>query len=124
MHSDATTSYVPEDFDGFLLDAIPLRDGVWSLYGIDDDRKIAAWSRPHVERCVERLRESRARVRVSEWALGDVTTRGHVACIAKAALTLATARAELAEWESRARVFEAARLTDPMAPSVSPFTLE
>ena len=42
----SATPTVPEDFDGFLLDFIPVHDGIWSLSGIDDDRPIAAWSGP------------------------------------------------------------------------------
>ena len=53
MQSETTT--VPEDFDGFLVDYIPVHDGIWSLYGIDDDRPVAMWSRPHAERYAQRL---------------------------------------------------------------------
>jgi len=105
--SDTTT--VPEDFDGFLLDSIPLHDGVWSLYGIDDDRAVAAWSRPHAERYDQRLRESTAREKIAEWALGDVTAKNLPACITKAEVTLATARAERAMWAERLRVIYAAK---------------
>ncbi|WP_411278556.1 hypothetical protein [Gemmatimonas sp.] len=102
--NDTTT--VPEDFDGFLLDSIPVHDGVWSLYGIDDDRPVAVWSRPHAERYDQRLREAAARETVAEWALGDVVAKNLPACITKAESTLATARAERALWAERLRVIE------------------
>ena len=105
--NDMTT--VPEDFDGFLLDSIPVHDGVWSLYGIDDDRPVAAWSRPHAERYDQRLREATAREKIAEWALGDVTAKNLPACIAKAEATLAIARAERTLWTERLRVIYAAR---------------
>ncbi|WP_310570220.1 hypothetical protein [Gemmatimonas sp.] len=103
MHSTTT---VPEDFDGFLLDSIPVHDGIWSLYGIDDDRPIAMWSRPHAERYDQRLREASAREQIAEWALGDVTAKGLPACITKAEETLASARAERALWAERVRVIQ------------------
>jgi hypothetical protein len=106
MHS-ATT--VPEDFDGFLLDYIPVHDGIWSLYGIDDDRPLAAWSRPHAERYTQRLAEATAREKIAEWALGDVTAKNLPACITKADATLATARAERAMWAERLRVMNSFR---------------
>ena len=105
--NDTTTA--PADFDGFLLDFIPLHDGVWSLCGIDDDRPVAMWSRPHAERYDQRLRESTAREKIAEWALGDVTAKNLPACITKAEVTLATARAERAMWAERLRVIYAAK---------------
>jgi hypothetical protein len=107
MHSATTT--VPEDFDGFLLDYIPVHDGIWSLYGIDDDRPLAAWSRPHAERYTQRLAEATAREKIAEWALGDVTAKNLPACITKADATLATARAERAMWAERLRVMNSFR---------------
>lgn len=100
----SATPTVPEDFDGFFLDFIPVHDGIWSLSGIDDDRPIAAWSRPHAERYDQRLTEATAREKVAEWALGDVTTKNLPACIAKAEATLAAARAARAMWAERLRV--------------------
>lgn len=105
---NATTT-VPEDFDGFLLDFIPVHDGIWSLSGIDDDRPIAAWSRPHAERYDQRLTEATAREKVAEWALGDVTAKNLPACIAMAEATLATARAARAMWAERLRVVNSFR---------------
>ncbi len=107
MQSETTT--VPEDFDGFLLDYIPVHDGIWSLYGIDDDRPVAAWSRPHAERYEQRLREATAREKIAEWALGDVTARNLPACMAKAEATLATARLATALWAERLRVVNSFR---------------
>jgi hypothetical protein len=105
---NATTT-VPEDFDGFLLDFIPVHDGIWSLYGIDDDRPVAAWSRAHAERYEQRLQEATAREKVAAWALGDVTAKNLPACVAKAEVTLATARAERAMWAERLRVVNSFR---------------
>lgn len=107
LMNDTTTA--PEDFDGFLLDFIPLHDGVWSLTGIDDDRPVAMWSRPHAERYDQRLREATAREKAAEWALGDVTAKNLPACITKAETTLAIARAERALWAERVRVIYAAK---------------
>ncbi|NCW45978.1 MAG: hypothetical protein EBV77_11050 [Gemmatimonadaceae bacterium] len=47
MHSTDASASIPDDFDGFLLDAIPITDGIWSLYGIDDDQPVDAWSSFH-----------------------------------------------------------------------------
>ncbi len=102
MHPASTT--VPEDFDGFLLDYIPVTDGIWSLYGIDDDRPVAMWSRAHAERYAERLTVATERERIAEWALNDVTAKNNAACISKAETSLATARAERAMWAERLRV--------------------
>lgn len=107
MHPASTT--VPEDFDGFLLDFIPLNDGVWSLYGIDDDRPVAAWSRYHAERYAARVTEATAREKISEWALADVTAKNIPAAMVKATQTLAVARAATALWTERLRVVNSFR---------------
>ena len=107
MHSTSTT--VPEDFDGFLLDSIPVHDGVWSLSGIDDDRPLSAWSRPHAARYAQRLGEATAREAAAVWALDDVTARNLPACIAKAEEQLAAARADRAKWAECLRVIETYR---------------
>lgn len=104
-----TTPNVPEDIDGFVLDSIPVHDGVWSLAGIDDDRPVAAWSRPHAERYTQRLQEATDRERAAEWALADVTAKQLPACVTKAEETLAAARADRAYWAERVRVIYAAK---------------
>lgn len=109
LHTSEAAHSIPDDFDGFLLDAIPTTDGIWSLYGIDDDRPMAAWSSYHATRCVEQLPIARARVKAAEWALADVQARGLAACIAKAGAHLARVRAELSDWEAQAHRLEAAR---------------
>lgn len=109
MTSTDVSVSIPDDLDGFVLDSIPTNDGVWALYGIDDDRPIDAWSSYHATRCVEQLAISRARVKAAEWALADVQARGIVPCIAKAGAHLARARAELADWEAQARRIESHR---------------
>lgn len=107
MHSASTT--VPEDFDGFLLDSITVNDGIWGLYGIDDDRPVAMWSRAHADRYAERLTVATEREKIAEWALGDVTARNNPACVTKAEVALATARAERAMWAERLRVVNSFR---------------
>ena len=109
MHSADHSPVIPSDFDEFLLDAIPTNDGIWALYGIDDDRPMAAWSSDHAARCVSQLATARSRVKVAEWALADVQARGLDRCVAKAGAHLARTRAELAEWEAQGRRLEAAR---------------
>ena len=111
MHSTDASVSIPEDIDGFLLDAIPTNDGIWSLYGFDDDRPMDAWSSFHATRCVEQLAIARARVKAAEWALADVQARGIAPCIAKAGAHLARARAELASWEAQGRRLESHRTT-------------
>jgi len=115
MHSTDASASIPDDFDGFLLDAIPVTDGIWSLYGIDDDQPVDAWSSFHATRCVEQLAIARARVKAAEWALADVQARGITACVAKAAAHLTRTRAELAEWEARGRRLESHRQTTDWA---------
>lgn len=109
MNSSDVSLSLPEDLDGFVLDSIPVNDGVWALYGIDDDRPVDAWSSFHAARCVDQLAISQARVKAAEWALADVQARGIVPCIAKANAHLAHARAELAGWEAQARRLESHR---------------
>lgn len=101
--------HVPDDIDEILLDGIPLNDGLWALAGIDDDRAVHMWSSAHATRAVEQLAIARNRVKVAEWALADVQGRNLAACVAKAGAALARARNELAEWEYKARLQEAAR---------------
>ena len=86
-----------------------MHDGIWSLSGIDDDRPVAAWSRPHAERYAQRLAEATSREKVAEWALGDVTAKHLPASIALAEATLATARAARAMWAERLRVVNSFR---------------
>lgn len=112
------------DIDAILLDSFTTHDGIWGLYGIDDDRPVAMWSGFHAVRCVERLAQSRSRVAVAEWALADVTRRGATSCIAGAAATLAEARADHATWVAQAHRLEAARRITPTAPRESPFGME
>lgn len=101
--------HVPDDIDEILLDGIPLNDGLWALAGIDDDRAVSLWSSYHATRAVAQLVIARNRVKVAEWTLADVQGRNLPACVAKAAAALARARHELAEWEHKARLQEAAR---------------
>jgi len=101
--------HVPDDIDEILLDGIPLNDGVWALAGIDDDRAVHMWSSYHATRAVQQLAIARNRVKAAEWALADVQGRNLPACVATAGAALARARHELAEWEHKARLQEAAR---------------
>lgn len=109
LHSPDVSLSLPDDLDGFVLDSIPVNDGIWALYGIDDDRPIDAWSSYHATRCVEQLAIARARVKAAEWVLADVQARGIASCIAKAGAHLARSRAELADWEAQGRRLEAHR---------------
>jgi hypothetical protein len=111
MELSENSPVIPSDFDGFLLDSIPTNDGIWALYGFDDDRPMAAWSSYHATRCVDQLVIARSRVKTAEWALADVSAKGLVSCIAKAGAHLARTRAELSEWQAQARRLEAARQT-------------
>ena len=98
------------DIDGWLLDFIPTTDGIWSLYGFDDDRPMAAWSGPHYERAIAQCAVARDRVTTAEWTLNDVRTRGaQAAVIAKAEQWLADTQAELAAWTAQRNRLEAAR---------------
>ncbi len=109
------------DIDSIIVETMTDHDGILGFIGFDDDRPVSVWSSYHADRCVIRLREARARVQVATWALGDVTTRGAVDCIANAHATLSAAQTELAVWEAQARRLEAARVKDTYAPKVSPF---
>lgn len=115
MDSTEGSRSIPSDFDGIVLDSIPTNDGIWALYGIDDDRAVWAWSSHHATRCVEQLAIARDRVRIAEWTLADVQRRGLTGATAKAAAHAARARADLADWEAKARQLEAHRKTTSWA---------
>jgi len=102
--------FVMADIDGWLLEFVPTADGIWSLYGIDDDRPMAAWSGHHYTRALEASAIARSRVAVAEWTVNDVTTRGAGAgVVANAQATLAVAQAELAAWSAQASRLAALR---------------
>ncbi len=109
------------DIDSIIVETMSVHDGVLGFIGFDDDRPVSLWSSYHADRCVVRLREARARLKVAEWAVNDVTTRGASHCIARAQWTLDGAKADLAVWEGQAARLEAARRVDSYAPKVSPF---
>lgn len=115
MDTAETTLTLPNDIDGFVLEAIPVNDGIWALAGIDDDRPVSAWSRYHAARCVEQLAIARNRVAAAEWALADVQRRGLAAAVARAGAHVARTRAELGEWEAKARRLESYRQVTPGA---------
>jgi hypothetical protein len=96
--------YSPQDG----IDAIVLCAG--------DDRVVSLWSHYHAERTTQMLRESRARVKLFSWQAADVASRGNPALVAQAEALLADAKADLAEWEHRRDLLEAARRTDSYAP--------
>ena len=108
------------DIDSIIVETMSVHDGVLGFIGFDDDRPVALWSSYHADRCVVRLREARARLRVAEWALADVQARGATHCIERAAWTLNGAKADLTVWEAQAARLEAARRVDRDAPKVSP----
>ena len=92
------------DLDGWLLESIPTTDGIWSLYGIDDDRPMAAWSGPHLERALSQRTLTASRVAAAEWALGDLQQRGaSAAAIAKVQGEVAAAKAEWGAWDAQVR---------------------
>lgn len=109
------------DIDGALLQDFSVNDGILGLVAIDDDRPVALWSHYHAERCVAQLAIARERVRIAEWTLADVTPRGDARLVGRAEARLAAVRAELAEWERRRDLLEAARRIDSYAPRQSPF---
>jgi hypothetical protein len=110
------------DLDAALLQDFTVNDGILGLACIDDDRPLALWSHYHAERCTTQLAIARARVRIAEWTLADVAPRGDARCTAAAEARLAAVREELASWEHRRDLLEAARRADSYAPRVSPFT--
>jgi hypothetical protein len=88
-----------EDLDAILFEYILPTDGIWSVYGIDDDRPMAAWSGPHYARANEQHALAQSRVAAAEWRLNDVRTRGaNSAVIANSERELAAAQAELGGW--------------------------
>lgn len=92
------------DLDGWLLESIPTNDGIWSLYGFDDDRPMAAWSGPHLERALAQRTLTASRVAAAEWALGDLERRGASAAhIAKVQGEVAAAKAEWSAWDAQVR---------------------
>lgn len=98
------------DIEGWLIETVPVNDGIWSLYGIDDDRPIAAWSAPHYDRALSQVAIAHARVAAAEWAHGDLAARGAgAALLEKAERTLSAAKASLAEWEAQKARIEGAR---------------
>jgi hypothetical protein len=97
-------------------------EGALNLLTIDDARPVDAWSRYHAEYCVTALCLSTGRTRAIAWALDDVRARGLPEQVAAYEAQLATARAHHAALLAQRDRLEAARLRDPMAPRVSPFT--
>jgi hypothetical protein len=110
-----------KDIDSIIIETMSVHDGILGFIGFDDDRPVSMWSSYHADRCVQRLREATARVKVANWALADVTARGATNAIARAQHTLDAAKADQAVWTAQARRLEAARTKDPYAPRTSPF---
>jgi hypothetical protein len=100
-----------------LIPAYSVHDGVesWALLK-DDDRAVALWSHYHAERVTTMLRELRARQAAFQWQLADVTPRGNAALVRQVEANLAVVRADLAEWEAKRDLLEAARQADDFAP--------
>jgi hypothetical protein len=101
MQNTAPIVDIPTDFDAFLVDYIPVTDGIWSLAGIDDDRPVFGWGRFHAVRCVEQLALARERARIAEWALADVQPRNLPMATAYAAAHVARTREDVALWSAR-----------------------
>lgn len=104
------------DLDAATIPPFSVYDGIEGLWQ-DDDRVVAMWSRYHAVRVNTCLRIARARIRVFEWQVADVTPRGNAAMLDRAAAELAKAKADLAELEHRRDLLEAARLQDSLAPT-------
>ena len=102
MNSNEHAVEPPADFDAFLVDYIPVNDGIWSLAGIDDDRPVYGWGRYHAIRCAEQLAIARERARIAEWTLADVQPRNLPAATAKAAAHVARTREVVAAWSAKA----------------------
>jgi hypothetical protein len=111
------TAYTAPDLDAVTIPPFSVYDGIEGLYA-DDDRRVDLWSHYHANRVNTCLRITRARIRVFEWQLADVTPRGDAAMVARAAEQLAGAQAELAELEQRRALLEAARVKDSYAPRI------
>jgi hypothetical protein len=98
------------DLDAWLLDTIPTTDGIWSLYGIDDDRPMATWSGPHYERALSQRAICASRVAALEWGLNDVRTRGASAtAVSNAEAHLSAAKAAWSEWDAQVSRISGAR---------------
>jgi hypothetical protein len=98
------------DLDAWLLESIPTTDGIWSLYGIDDDRPMAAWSGPHHERAIAQRAICASRVAALEWGLNDVRARGaSAAAVDNAEAHLSAAKAEWAQWDAQVSRISGAR---------------
>jgi hypothetical protein len=97
-------------------------EGALNLLTIDDARPVDAWSRHHAEYCVTALGLSTSRMRAIAWALDDVRARRMPEQVTAYEGQLAAARAYHATLVAQRDRLEAARLRDPLAPRVSPFT--
>jgi hypothetical protein len=104
------------DLDAFTIPPFSVYDGIEGLWQ-DDDRPVALWSHYHAIRVNTCLRIARARVRLFEWQVTDVTPRGDAAMVIRAQAELAAARADLADLERRRDQLEAARVADSYAPT-------
>jgi len=98
------------DIDAWLVDSVSTTDGIWGLYGIDDDRPVATWSGAHLERALSQRAICASRVAAGEWALADVESRGaSAAIVANAQANLAAAREEFGAWDAQVNRIERAR---------------
>lgn len=98
------------DIDAWLVDTTPVSDGIWSWYGIDDDRPMATWSAPHYDRAISQRAICASRVAALEWGLNDVRTRGASAvAVSNAEAHLGAAKAEWAEWDAQVSRISRAR---------------
>lgn len=99
-----------------------LNEGGLNLLAIDDARPVAAWSHYHATYAIRELGIVAAREEAIRWALDDLRGRGmdgQVRAYEAQLAELAMRRAGLRDQCAR---LEAARVADPRAPRVSPFT--
>lgn len=110
-----SAAYTAPDLDAATIPPFSVYDGIEGLWQ-DDDRAVAMWSHYHAVRVNTCLRITRARIRVFEWQVADVTPRGDAAMVERAEAELAKAKADLADLEYRRDLLEAARVQDSLAP--------
>jgi hypothetical protein len=109
-------AYTQPDLDAWTIPPFSVYDGIEGAWQ-DDDRTVSLWSHYHAIRVNTCLRITRARIRIFEWQLADVTPRGIAERTEAAAQSLAAAKAELAALEHRRDLLEAARVADTYAPT-------
>jgi hypothetical protein len=99
-----------------------LNEGGLNLLAIDDARPVAAWSHYHANYALTELAILAERERALRWALDDLRARGLDGQVRAYEAQLAEVEARRAAHQAQCARLEAARVRDPRAPRVSPFT--